>query len=249
MLQPLYRRTRTTKTMSPSARLSFLPILFRRAYVRTVSYAALVSVCTLTCTACVATFSPPSELMSSAGQQSIHGRMGRGQADTLRQGDFSLRSIRTGLVAVSGKETAQVCEVGFEFSYVHGLQNTWIGTCRTSARLERGAVVAQALDCQLKPLAGKPFTIRLSGTQTALKGELGTSVSQYVIAAAEAAPAHVVLKSQGLAVLAADLSRPGRVWTSSELSREEAPVLSAVPLILALYYDRVSPRRICIGDG
>ena len=187
--------------------------------------------------------------MSGARQQSIEGRIGRGQAETLRQGDFTLRSIRTGLVSVRRQKGAQVCEVGVEFAYAHGLQNTWIGNCQATARLERGAVVTQALECQLKPLAGKAFSFRVTGTQMSLEGALDSGVSRYDIDAAELAPAKVVLKSQGLAVVAADLSRPGRVWTSSDVSREEAPVLGAVPLVLGLYFDRVSPRRICLSDG
>ena len=163
MLNWLTRRIRVTNTAMMRMIFGSHSILRRQGHSRTIWVMVLASACTLTSTACVATFSPPSELMSGARQQSIEGRIGRGQAETLRQGDFTLRSIRTGLVSVRRQKGAQVCEVGVEFAYAHGLQNTWIGNCQATARLERGAVVTQALECQLKPLAGKAFSFRVTG--------------------------------------------------------------------------------------
>ena len=129
--------------------------------------------------------------MSGARQQSIEGRIGRGQAETLRQGILPCVAFAQGLCLYADKK-ARRCEVGWVCIRPPGFKilRSAIVTLRDSA-WRRGDTGPQ---CHLKPLAGKAFSFRLTGTQMSPRAH---SIPVYLdIDAAELAPAKVVLKSQ-----------------------------------------------------
>ena len=191
----------------------------------------------------------PSELADDFVQYPIEGRMEPVESPTLRISAFSIRDMRAGLVSMSAlpeNPTAQSCNLDYEFTFVHGLQNSWITTCKTNDTVTGTTLQNQSLRCDFKPLAGRPWRLSLSGQGRDLMGEIESDEFTNQLHVQLKPSPGALISSQGLNIGAVSLNRPGFLRVAKGLGLEEKRSMVAVALSLALRFDRFKPEQICL---
>ena len=197
---------------------------------------------------CVSTYQMPKELTDNFLQYPIQGRMEPVESPILEISVYRVRDIRSGLVSMShppGQDSVASCQLDYEYTFVHGLENSWITTCQMAAQIHRGRIREQTLQCNFKPLAGKSWALSMAGGKQNMAGQIQSRDFTNQVQLAGGDPAGVLISSQGLNIGAVSLNRPGFLRITKGLGREEIHSMAAVSLSLALFSDRFHPLESC----
>ena len=197
---------------------------------------------------CVSAYQMPKELTDNVLEYPIEGRMEPVESSILKTSAYRVRDIRSGLVSMShapGRDNAVLCQLDYEYTFVHGLENSWITTCRMTAHVSTQSILKQRLRCDFKPLAGKSWQLSMSGGKQNMAGQIQSSEFTNRIHMDDGDSAGVLISSQGLNIGGVSLNRPGFLRIAKGLGREEVRSMAAVSLSLALFFDRFHPSGIC----
>jgi len=201
-------------------------------------------------------FQVPPKLAKSSVQYVVDGQMGFNVDKDLKFGPYRLHDIEVGVTSAQretvGTRETVVCRRESSFRFIAKPANRWTATCVALTKHFRGESTdhghadSHSLACDFVPQEGKRWALSIkTQNEGGLAGEARGEEVDLNVQFQGALRSGVLVRSKGLDVAAASLSRPGKVWLSKRLFGDEAHAAAASMTALMLYSETLSTDAEC----